>query len=99
MTTTLWLRVSSVISLLFAAGHAFGGLTYWSPNGENPVLEAMRTVHFDVMGVSRSYFAPDIVGHPRVCGRCMPQPAIAISSEVALTRMAVCVPMAHRRML
>jgi hypothetical protein len=56
MTTTLWLRISSIISLLFAVGHTLGGLKYWSPMGENPVLQAMRTVRFDTMGVSRSYF-------------------------------------------
>jgi len=55
MTTTLWLRISSVITLLFAAGHSLGGLKYWSPMGENAVLQAMRSVRFDIMGVSRSY--------------------------------------------
>ncbi len=56
MTTTLWLRISSVIALLFAAGHALGGRKYWSPMGDNPVLQSMRSVHFDTMGVNRSYF-------------------------------------------
>lgn len=56
MTTTLWLRISSVISLLFAVGHTLGGLKYWSPMGDNPVLQAMRTVRFDTMGANRSYF-------------------------------------------
>lgn len=55
MTTTLWLRTSSVITLLLAAGHTLGGLKYWSPMGDNPVLQAMRTVRFDTMGASRSY--------------------------------------------
>jgi hypothetical protein len=56
MTATLWLRVSSIIALLFAAGHTLGGLKYWSPMGDNPVLQSMQTVFFDVMGVQRSYF-------------------------------------------
>ena len=56
MTTTLWLRISSVVSLLFAAGHTSGGLKNWSPMGENTVLQAMRTVRFDAMGANRSYF-------------------------------------------
>jgi hypothetical protein len=56
MTTTLWLRISSIISLLFAIGHTLGGLKYWSPMGDNPVLQAMRTVHFNALGVNRSYF-------------------------------------------
>ena len=51
----LWLRVSSVVSLLFAAGHTLGGFSAWSPKGENDVLAAMRTVHFNVQGVSRSF--------------------------------------------
>jgi hypothetical protein len=55
MSTTLWLRISSVITLLFAAGHTMGGLKYWSPMGDNAVLQAMRTVHFDAMGANRSY--------------------------------------------
>jgi hypothetical protein len=55
MTTTLWLRISSIIALLFAAGHTLGGLKHWSPMGENPVLKAMRETRFDTMGVSRSY--------------------------------------------
>jgi hypothetical protein len=55
MTTSLWLRVSSVVSLLFAAGHTLGGRKSWSPVGETAVLQAMRTVRFDVFGVSRTY--------------------------------------------
>jgi hypothetical protein len=54
--TTLWLRISSIVSLLFAAGHTLGGLRNWSPMGDNPVLETMRSVHFDTMGANRSYF-------------------------------------------
>jgi hypothetical protein len=50
-------RVASVLSAVFAAGHTLGGLTSsWSPNGPTDVLNAMRTFHFDVSGVSRSYF-------------------------------------------
>jgi len=55
MTTSLWLRISSVIALLFAVGHAMGGTKHWSPMGETEVLKAMREVRFDAMGVSRSY--------------------------------------------
>ena len=53
--TTFWLRVSASLSLLFAVGHFMGGLQNWSPVGDNPVLQLMRSVHFDVMGVNRSY--------------------------------------------
>ena len=55
MTTALMLRISALISLLFAIGHSAGGLHKWSPNADNPVLSAMTGVHFDMMGVSRSY--------------------------------------------
>jgi hypothetical protein len=55
MNATLWLRISSVISLLFSIGHTLGGRTDWSPAGETDVLSAMRTVHYPAMGVSRTY--------------------------------------------
>jgi len=55
MNTTLWLRVSAIISLLFTVGHFMGGLQNWSPLEDNPVFQAMRTVRFNVMGVNRSY--------------------------------------------
>ena len=53
--TTLLLRVASLISLVFTAGHSMGGLKQWSPMGENTVLTSMRDVRFDTMGVNRSY--------------------------------------------
>jgi hypothetical protein len=53
--TTLWLRIASVISLLFTVGHTVGGLQRWSPTGDNDVLRQMTAVHFDVMGANRSY--------------------------------------------
>jgi hypothetical protein len=55
MTATRWLRISSVLALLFAIGHTLGGRKYWSPMGDNQVLHAMRTAHFDLGGTSRSY--------------------------------------------
>src|SRR5215469_9648210 len=55
MTTTLLLRIASVISLLFTAGHSLGGLKKWSPMGDNDVLKAMTAVRFKTMGVNRSY--------------------------------------------
>jgi hypothetical protein len=56
MNARLWLRISAGVSLLLALGHTLGGRKYWSPNGENPVLQQMRDVHFDVMGVNRSFY-------------------------------------------
>lgn len=55
VTTTLLLRIASVISLIFTAGHTMGGLRKWSPMGDNAVLKAMTDVRFDTMGASRSY--------------------------------------------
>ena len=55
MSTTLTLRIASVIALLFAAGHMMGGLKKWSPMGDNDVLKAMTSVRFNVMGENRSY--------------------------------------------
>ena len=55
MTSSLLLRIASIISFLFAAGHTLGGRKDWSPQGENQVLEAMRTVRFETFGVSRTY--------------------------------------------
>src|SRR5262245_3325740 len=55
MAATLLLRIVSVISLVFTAGHSLGGLQEWSPMGENDVLKAMRAVRFDTMGANRSY--------------------------------------------
>jgi hypothetical protein len=55
MTATVLLRIAAIISLLFTAGHTSGGLKKWSPMGENAVLKAMTDVHFEAMGVNRSY--------------------------------------------
>jgi hypothetical protein len=55
MTTTIWLRISAVISLLFTIGHTMGGLKRWSPMGDNAVLQAMSTVRFEAMGATRTY--------------------------------------------
>jgi len=55
VTTTLLLRIASVISLIFTAGHTMGGLKQWSPMGDNSVLKSMTDVRFDTMGANRSY--------------------------------------------
>lgn len=54
-SSALLLRIASVISLLFTAGHTMGGLKQWSPMGDNPVLRSMGEVRFETMGVNRSY--------------------------------------------
>jgi hypothetical protein len=55
MTTAGCLRIASVLSFLFAAGHTLGGRKSWSPLGETETLTAMRSFRFDAMGVNRSY--------------------------------------------
>jgi hypothetical protein len=55
MKPSLLLRIASIMTLLFAAGHTAGGLSSWSPAGETDVLRAMRSFHFDAAGVSRTY--------------------------------------------
>ncbi len=55
MKPSLPLRVASVLTLLFAAGHTMGGLSSWSPAGETEVLRAMGSFHFDASGSSRTY--------------------------------------------
>ena len=55
MTATVFLRVASILSLLFAGGHTLGGTESWSPAGETEVLQAMRSFRFNAVGVSRTY--------------------------------------------
>jgi hypothetical protein len=55
MKPVVLLRITSVISLLFAVLHTMGGANSWSPVGETDVLRAMRSYHFDAGGVSRTY--------------------------------------------
>ena len=55
MKRTLSLRIASVLSLLFAAGHTLGGTKSWSPIADNDVFRSMRSFRFDVEGTSRTY--------------------------------------------
>ena len=55
MKPPLLLRITAVITLLFAAGHTLGGIHAWSPGGETEVLRSMRAFHFNAEGASRSY--------------------------------------------
>jgi uncharacterized membrane protein len=56
MKTPILLRVASIFTLLFAAGHTLGGMQSWSPAGDTAVLQAMRSFRFDAEGVSRTYW-------------------------------------------
>jgi len=57
MNTILLLRIACVVALLFALGHTSGGP--WTPTdepGAASVVEAMKSVNFDVTGSRRSYW-------------------------------------------
>jgi hypothetical protein len=49
-------RISSVLLLLFAAGHTFGFRQNIPAWGAEAVLAAMRSVHFDAQGFTRTYW-------------------------------------------
>jgi len=94
VSTTLWLRISAIISLLFAVGHSLGGLQNWSPIADNPVLQAMRTVHFDVMGVNRSYL--DLYmgfGYTLTVNLLLQSVLLWVLSNLARTHAAIARPM------
>jgi hypothetical protein len=55
-TRQTWMRIASILSFVFAAGHSFGGAQSWSPVGETEVLRAMRSFRFDAEGFSRTYW-------------------------------------------
>jgi hypothetical protein len=55
-SATIWLRIASGLTLLFAAGHAMGAIDSWSPPGETDVLRSMRAFEFDVSGTIRTYW-------------------------------------------
>ena len=56
MKAPILYRISSVLLLLFAAGHSFGFRQNNPEWGTDAVLELMRSVHFDAQGFSRTYW-------------------------------------------
>jgi hypothetical protein len=51
------LRISSIVTALFAIGHTSGAP--WTPvkdAPENALIESMKSLHFPVMGVQRTYW-------------------------------------------
>ena len=56
MKTVILLRIASITSALFAAGHTAGAFQSWSPPGETDVLGAMRSFQFNAEGVTRTYW-------------------------------------------
>src|SRR6202041_3983572 len=53
---TILYRISSVLLLLFAAGHTFGFRQNNPEWGADAVLGLMRSVHFDAQGFNRTYW-------------------------------------------
>jgi hypothetical protein len=94
MSTTVWLRVSAIISLLFTAGHFMGGLKNWSPMGDNPVLQSMRTVRFHIMGADRSYLDFFMgFGHSLTVSLLLQSVLLWILGDVARTNASLVRPM------
>ena len=56
MKTHHLLRAASIVMFLFFAGHTAGGMQSWSPAGDTPVLQMMRSVRYNAGGVVRTYF-------------------------------------------
>src|ERR1700692_570240 len=49
-------RISSVLLLLFAAGHTFGFRQNNPEWGADALLGSMRSIHFDAQGFTRTYW-------------------------------------------
>jgi hypothetical protein len=56
MKASLWYRIAAVLLLFFAAGHTLGFRQSDPAWGVDALLVAMRSIHFDVQGFSRSYW-------------------------------------------
>jgi hypothetical protein len=58
MTSTLFLRIASVLTLIHCVLHTIGGVLSKPNNGpeEIAVIDAMKSHHFNVMGSMRSYW-------------------------------------------
>ena len=56
MKASIFYRISSVLLLLFAAGHTFGFRQNNPEWGADAVLGLMQSIHFDAQGFSRTYW-------------------------------------------
>ena len=56
MKAPILYRISSILLLLFAAGHTFGFRQNNPEWGANAVLGLMRSVHFNAQGFTRTYW-------------------------------------------
>jgi hypothetical protein len=56
MRAPLLYRITSILLLLFAAGHTFGFLQVDPAWGVDSLVQSMKTVHFNVNGSERTYW-------------------------------------------
>ena len=56
MKASLFYRIAAVLLLLFAVGHTLGFRQSDPTWGVDMLLGAMRSIHFDVQGFSRTYW-------------------------------------------
>ena len=101
MSAPLLLRIASVITLLYCAGHTAG--MPWTPAtgpGEATLLETMRSHRFPVEGVSRTYwdfyfgFGVAIIGYLLAQGVILWQLGSLAKSDPARVRPMVAVILA-----
>jgi hypothetical protein len=52
----IFYRIASVLLLLFAALHTFGFRQVDPQWGVDSLISSMRSIHFDIMGTSRTYW-------------------------------------------
>ena len=56
MKASAWFRIASVLLLLFATGHTVGFRQTNPEWGVGPLIDSMRSIHFDAQGFSRTYW-------------------------------------------
>jgi hypothetical protein len=56
MKASMFYRIAAVLLLLFALGHTLGFRQSDPSWGVDALLSAMRSIHFDVQGFSRTYW-------------------------------------------
>ena len=56
MKPAIFYRIASVLLLVFAALHTFGFRQFDPQWGVDSLISLMRSLHFDIMGTSRTYW-------------------------------------------
>ena len=56
MKASLLYRIAAVLLLLFAIGHTLGFRQIDPAWGVGPLIDSMRSIHFDAQGFSRTYW-------------------------------------------